>query len=135
MRKASAFAAARIISISFIALFAGCEYDRAFMQMDSNSGSPFLGWQLRVDASDRRRNTVSDSDRIRLADSAAPEATSRGPIYLATSGGRQTVRLVPTALATEFTSSVQYSLPEHAATGQPDQSAEVESIFRRMSAF
>lgn len=41
------------LSISLLIL-PGCAYDRTFMQMDSNSPSPFFGFQWSVDSGTRR---------------------------------------------------------------------------------
>ena len=45
-----------LLSIVLIPTLAGCRYDRSFMQMDSNSGIPFLGLQLAVDSGSRPRD-------------------------------------------------------------------------------
>jgi hypothetical protein len=50
---------------------AGCQYDRSFMRMDSNSGIPFLGLQLSVDASD----VQSTRDQEEPVDALAVAAT------------------------------------------------------------
>ncbi len=39
---------------------AGCQYDRSFMNIDSNSGSPFFGLQLAVDSGIRPSNSASE---------------------------------------------------------------------------
>lgn len=39
-----------ILVFGLLSFAAGCQYDGSFMQMDSNSGIPFLGLQLAVDS-------------------------------------------------------------------------------------
>ncbi len=124
-----------LISFVFVASLAGCQYDRSFMQMDSNNGSPFMGLQLRVDASDRQADDAGEKDRVDLADSSKPAISSQGPFYLTGSSSRDSARLVPTALASEFTSNVVYSLPPTAAVDGQGSSPDVDAILRRMSAF
>lgn len=42
-----------VFGLTVLLTTAGCKYDRSFMQMDSNSGSPFLGLQWAVDSGSR----------------------------------------------------------------------------------
>lgn len=41
-------------------LLSGCSYDRSFMQMDSNSGLPFFGFQWAVDSGSRPSKSASN---------------------------------------------------------------------------
>jgi hypothetical protein len=43
-------------------LLSGCSYDRSFMQMDSNSGLPFFGFQWAVDSGSRPSKSASAHD-------------------------------------------------------------------------
>ncbi len=71
------------IMILLFTTLAGCRYDGAFMQMDSNAPFPFLGFQLAVDngtrpphddAIDKAR---SQTTRLRLG--ISDELTTRPP--------------------------------------------------------
>lgn len=58
----------------------GCKYDGSFMQMDSNSGSPFFGLQWAVDSGSRPAMPKSISephDSIGNRDSLVPLRTDR----------------------------------------------------------
>lgn len=48
-------------------LLSGCSYDRSFMQMDSNSGLPFFGFQWAVDSGSRPSKSASTHDDDRMA--------------------------------------------------------------------
>ncbi|MEO2031229.1 MAG: hypothetical protein ABGZ35_03995, partial [Planctomycetaceae bacterium] len=39
-----------VVCFLLVTLLAGCKYDRSFLNMNSDSGSPFLGLQWSVDA-------------------------------------------------------------------------------------
>ncbi len=62
---------------------AGCRYDGAFMQMDSNAPFPFLGFQLAVDNGTRpphdgaTDNARAEKSRLRLG--VSDELTTRPP--------------------------------------------------------
>ena len=96
--------------LTLIALLAlhltGCENARSIMQMDSNSGSPFLGLQLAVDAED-----VPPAEVAALPPTAAsPAAVSPTAISPAA--------LSPAALAP--TANGQHWLHSAQATGEAD---------------
>ena len=38
----------------------GCQYDRSFLNMNSNNGSPFLGLQLSVDAGETQTGSAEE---------------------------------------------------------------------------
>jgi len=134
-----------LISLVIIVSLTGCQYDRSFMQMNSDSGSPFLGLQLRVDASDLRTDDASEEERVQIASSSESRSSEwqssesrsfvRGPFLLTGGDGQNAARLIPTSRVAESDSSVRYSLPEQVTLDGTQQAAEVESIFRRMSAF
>jgi hypothetical protein len=75
--------------VKYFALFlltatlCGCRYDGAFMQMDSNSPFPFLGFQLAVDSGVRPSRPVGeeapDAAAVNLRIDPAQETTTRGP--------------------------------------------------------
>jgi len=54
------------VSFLLVALVSGCQYQRSFLNMNSDSGAPFLGMQLSVDASDTNKEPVSGQEAIQL---------------------------------------------------------------------
>lgn len=82
--------------VKYFALFlltatlCGCRYDGAFMQMDSNSPFPFLGFQLAVDSGVRPARHVGedapDADAVNLRIDPAQETTTRGPRLMSPPG-------------------------------------------------
>lgn len=50
----------------------GCQYERSFLNMDSNSGVPFLGLQMSVDASDAQQQQDPEK-AIQLVSNLADE--------------------------------------------------------------
>lgn len=62
------------LSLLLLTVLSGCQYDRSFLQMNSDSGVPFLGLQMSVDASDVQRAESEESeDAIRLVSIEADE--------------------------------------------------------------
>lgn len=55
----------------------GCKYDRSFLHMDSNTGSPFLGLQLSVDAAQGKRGPHQHESSLTQVASVAPRVTDR----------------------------------------------------------
>lgn len=47
------------IGLLFATVLSGCSYDRSFMQLDSNSGVPFFGFQWAVDSGSRPSKSAS----------------------------------------------------------------------------
>jgi hypothetical protein len=58
-----------IVCILFLTILSGCKYERSFMNLNSDSGVPFLGLQMSVDARDSSRKS-SDHSVITVAMSA-----------------------------------------------------------------
>jgi len=56
-----------IVSATVLFSTVGCKYDRSFLQMDSNSGAPFLGLQWAVD-SGSRPDRSPDASHLRKTD-------------------------------------------------------------------
>ncbi|MCH2203450.1 MAG: hypothetical protein MK102_15900 [Fuerstiella sp.] len=54
------------VSFLLVALVSGCQYQRSFLNMNSDSGAPFLGMQLSVDARDINKEPVTGQEAIRL---------------------------------------------------------------------
>ena len=63
-----------LITALFLVTASGCEQARSFMQMDSNSGSPFLGLQLSVDAEVPTGSEVTIADGRAASDNQAVES-------------------------------------------------------------
>ena len=64
-RPTNSIQIAAILALMLLSL-SGCKYDRSFMNMDSNSGSPFFGLQLAVDSGSRaplNSRSAGDIDR------------------------------------------------------------------------
>lgn len=57
------------IGLLLATVISGCSYDRSFMQMDSNSGLPFFGFQWAVDSGSRPSKSASNQDGDRMAPS------------------------------------------------------------------
>lgn len=114
-----------LMLLSGVVTFAssGCQYDRSFMQLDSNSGAPFFGLQWSVDARDTQRadrasavTTPSVAATATPSDAARPNsdptavaadvtaggnpANAAGPSqrrYLSVAASGETAALIPTA--------------------------------------
>ncbi len=53
-----------IVCILFLTILSGCEYERSFMNLNSDSGVPFLGLQMSVDARDFGGKPSDDEDFV-----------------------------------------------------------------------
>lgn len=104
-------------------LLSGCSYDRSFMQMDSNSGLPFFGFQWAVDSGSRPSKSSSAHDDQKTApsliDLRAPsklDQPGRDRLHLETERGDiQTVSIRPQPQAT----FVRFSRESTLATAEP----------------
>ena len=47
-----------------VTLLAGCKYDRSFLNMNSDSGSPFLGLQWSVDARESQIDSANEATQL-----------------------------------------------------------------------
>ncbi|MCH2209674.1 MAG: hypothetical protein MK110_00110 [Fuerstiella sp.] len=67
------------VSLLLIALLSGCQYNRSFLNMNSDSGVPFLGMQLSVDAGDTNRKHISRQLAVRpvSTDTTTSESTQK----------------------------------------------------------
>jgi len=72
------------------ATLCGCRYDGAFMQMDSNSSFPFMGFQLAVDSGTRPSMPASENrtaaDAVNLRLETDTETTTPGPRLMSPPG-------------------------------------------------
>lgn len=119
-----------LLSTLILFTFAGCERTRSFMQMDSNSGSPFMGLQLSVDAKQRVGN-----DLIVAADSMATDSSTRSPLsvpFKSVSGRNAKLDFVETASSKLDEGNLKFSLPKVDLSNSPDAAAEVEDILTRI---
>ena len=119
------------------ALFTGCEYDRSFLQMSSDSGSPFMGLQLRVDARDSaiQQRETTEPERIQIASADDTEELPEHSTIQQVSGIRSKSRFVPTASAHPLTTSVRYTLPAFAPGSAPGEESDYDRITERQHAF
>jgi hypothetical protein len=119
-------------------LLTGCQHARSFLNMNSNSSSPFLGMELSVDAGNTGSGAVSTGvDAQQAEDSLTPLRTS-GP-----SGDAPTMQLaamdgtsrnfVKTSDLRQHTGNLKYALPPADLDQDPRQAAEVREIMYRLS--
>ncbi len=120
----------------------GCKYERSFMNMDSNSGSPFFGLQLAVDSGSRPpvgREPAKDGIRGNLSGLRDPRVPARkdsvtpsgSPILLTHSAAAKSHGFVRTSDAGELKTNVRYSLQ----AAPTDKSLQTQAIDLRLSAF
>ena len=120
----------------------GCKYDRSFMNMDSNSGSPFFGLQLAVDSGSRppgsgeravnMDRTVSPRDRYQvIPHHSEPESETRPHMLYTRTASSQRNGFESTSELREWSSDVRYSLQ----TPATDESLHTQTIDLRLSAF
>jgi len=134
----------RIAAIAGLILLSltGCKYDRSFMNMDSNSGSPFFGLQLAVDSGSRPpgiNEGSADGDRpappLRRFP-AIPDRTKslsriQPPIMLTRSAATGRSGFERTSESRDLNTNVRYSLQ----TPTTDASLQSKAIDLRLSAF
>ena len=121
---------------------AGCKYDRSFMNMDSNSGSPFFGLQLAVDTGSRPpepeqradESAPSATSRRQIGetpDHAGPGTDPRSPVLLTRTTSNRPHNFESTSEPREFNSNLRYTLQ----TPVTDQTLRAQAIDLRRSAF
>jgi hypothetical protein len=71
-----------LLTAGLSAVLTGCQYDRSFLQLNSDSGVPFLGLQLSVDASDAQQD-ARDSVPLRSVHSATEFAVAGSDVTTA----------------------------------------------------
>jgi hypothetical protein len=140
-RRSNFHHTAAIAGLILISL-TGCKYDRSFMNMDSNSGSPFFGLQLAVDSGSRppgpdeeskkSHRSVSPSDRLEaMPVRRKPGSESQPPMQFtrtATAGRRG---LEHTSELRDLNTNVRYSLQSPVT----DESLQTQTIDLRLSSF
>jgi hypothetical protein len=120
----------------------GCKYDRSFMNMDSNSGSPFFGLQLAVDSGSRpplADERTEDIDRAVsprnnsqvIPGHSEPESGDQPPMLFTRTATAQRNGFESTSELREWNSDVRYSLQAPVT----DESLHAQTIDLRLSAF
>lgn len=120
----------------------GCKYDRSFMNMDSNSGSPFFGLQLAVDTGTRppvnrqpaRDGNQQTSPRRRyppIPDHRDSASGSQASVLLTRTAATKLSGFERTSDARELRTNVRYSLQAPAT----EKTLQTQAIDLRLSAF
>ncbi|MBC7968450.1 MAG: hypothetical protein H7Z17_21300 [Fuerstia sp.] len=119
----------------------GCKYDGSFMNMDSNSGSPFFGLQLAVDSGSRppvksqragdNNHPISSPRRYPAIPDHSESASASQAVLLARSADTKPRGFERTSDARELTTNVRYSLQAPTT----DKSLQTQAIDLRLSAF
>ena len=129
----------RHLSILFLTLFlTGCQHARSFLNMNSNSSSPFLGLELSVDARDTNSATpATDVDLKKTAGSSIPQgsalATADGASVHLAAMDDGSHNFVATSELRQHTGNLKYALPTVDLDKDPRQAAEVREIMDRLS--
>lgn len=121
---------------------AGCKYDRSFMNMDSNSGSPFFGLQWAVDTGsrppgpDKREDRAEPPAASRHQIGETPDHFGRGrdprsPLLLTRTTSNRPHNFESTSESREFHSNLRYTLQ----TPVTDHTLRAQAIDLRRSAF
>lgn len=130
-----------ILGLMLLSL-SGCKYDRSFMNMDSNSGSPFFGLQLAVDSGSRppvNTERSKDDDRLPLTgrrypaipDPSESSVRSYPPVLLTRSATTKPNGFERTSDARELNTNIRYSLQAPTT----NKSLKTRAIDLRLSAF
>ena len=119
----------------------GCKYDRSFLNMDSNSSSPFFGLQWAVDSGSRspqgKTGTRTDQalpSRRRypaIPDHNDPASKSDVPVLLTDFNAKARNGFEPTSELRDLNTNVRYSLQAPVT----DASRNAQSVDLRLSAF
>ena len=131
---------AAIVGLTLLSL-TGCKYDRSFMNLDSNSGSPFFGLQLAVDSGSRPpvnpergkdgEQPIFSGRGYPTIPDLSPAAAKSPPILLTRSSATKPNGFERTSDARALKTNVRYSLQEPTT----DKSLQTQSIDLRLSAF
>jgi len=115
-----------IPAVAVLLMVTGCEYDRSFLRMNSDSGVPFLGLQLLVD-SDASRHAENDpaipNDLRKLTSRSARAETSSDIIltsaptpiddtFVPANSTSEKTALVPTSDASPQLPRVRLAIPD-----------------------
>ncbi|MEZ6039312.1 MAG: hypothetical protein R3C20_02325 [Planctomycetaceae bacterium] len=115
-----------VLSVLVIVANAGCKYDGSFLQMNSDSPTPFMGFQLSV-RNERSQHTNSTDSRVvslPVQSDHSPRSQpfpfsngmldSPGPTILRSASAGS---LVPVSVVSEYRSHVRFSIPSDSDSG------------------
>ncbi|APZ93891.1 hypothetical protein [Fuerstiella marisgermanici] len=102
----------RLILATLLLGFTGCQQARSFLHMNSDSPSPFLGFELSVDARD-----VHDSNAVQLRHADDTPMNSATTIKAVRSNTREE----------------KYALPLMDLASHPVEAAEIDDIMSRIA--
>ena len=116
-----------IASFLLMTLLTGCQYDRSFLNMNSDSGIPFLGLQMAVDASDSRKDSAREPIKLVSNEPSESVLTLKAKTTRAQSPKWTSVS-VPAALSTPG------AFPNPMSTIEVDEHP-LTAVGRRLAAF
>ena len=128
----------RLNLLFLMLLLTGCQHARSFLNMNSNSSSPFVGLELSVDARDANSGTLKTGDTIRNGEGTSAPLQSVGAtddgssLQLAAIEGAS-LNFVKTSKLRQQTGNLRYALPAVDLDQDPQQAAEVREIMDRLS--
>ena len=120
-------------------LLTGCERARSFLHMDSNNPTPFLGFQLSVDAGGAKSDDVAvlpASARTSQAMSEPSDSGADGNGSVSVAAGGRSVRntgFTPTSDVSRQAATVKYALPQIDLSRHADEAVEVEDLVSRIA--
>jgi len=125
----------KILSLLLLMPLTGCQQARSFLHMNSNSPSPFLGFELSVDADDaQQRQNLPEQSRNPVA-----RLTHVSPTLVKLTNSRSPLTdpsrslLEPTSESRSQDGDLKYSLPSVDLKAGGADSAEVDAIISRFS--
>jgi hypothetical protein len=127
----------RLLILVFLLLPTGCQRARSFLQMDSNSRSPFLGLSLSVDARDTQTPLPDGREPADLATTASTSSSETSSTVTVSRTDLAAMdadeELIRTAKTQRRQSNLKYSLPLLNPDRHSGEAAEVEEIISRIS--
>ena len=119
-------------------LLSGCQHARSFLNMNSDSSSPFLGLELSVDAGNTDVGKLTTDGPLSATENAStPLGTvavtgDAAPLQLAAMDDTS-LNFVKTSQLRQHTGNLKYALPTVDLGKDPQQAAEVREIMDRLS--
>ncbi len=119
-------------------LLTGCQHARSFLNMNSNSSSPFLGLELSVDAGNTNAGKLKAGEPLRGNEKTSVPLRSvsmpddAAPVQLASMDDTSR-QFVKTSEQRQHAGNLKYALPEVDLGKDPQQAAEVREIMDRLS--
>ncbi|HRA89091.1 MAG TPA: hypothetical protein PK992_13495 [Planctomycetaceae bacterium] len=140
IEKANSIRGTALMGLMLLSL-TGCKFERSFMNMDSNSRSPFFGLQWAVDSGSRapRGEAGSHSQKPSTGRNRYPAIPDHGnsksksdvPVLLTGSAAATRNGFEPTSELRDLNTNVRYSLQAPVT----DSSLNAQSVDLRLSAF